>query len=52
MTYDDYASDFDSLLALDRTVTIHQKNLQVLATLLYKIKNHLSPEILNEIFPI
>ena len=50
MTYDDYASDFDSLLALDRTVIIHQKNLQVLATLLYKIKNHLSPEILNEIF--
>ena len=51
MTYNDYASDFDSLLALDRSVSIHKKNLQVLATLLYKIKDHLSPEILNEIFP-
>ena len=33
MTYGDYASDFDSLLALDRSVSIHQKNLQVIATL-------------------
>ena len=51
LTYDDYTLNFDTLLELDRSVSIHQRNLQVLATLLYKITNQLSSEIVNEIFP-
>ena len=34
------------------TVCIHHRNLQVLATLLYKVINNLTPEIIKEIFPI
>ena len=32
IAYDDYVSDFDSLLEEDESVTIHQRNIQVLAS--------------------
>ena len=50
IVYDNYTSDFDSLLELDKSVNIHQRNLQILATLLYKIKNNIATEIIQEMF--
>ena len=41
---------FSELLELDNTVTIHQRNLQVLATKIFKVKNNLSPEIMKQVF--
>ena len=34
----------------DKSVTIHQINLQLLAIEIFKIKNELNPEIMDEIF--
>ena len=40
---------FENLLLIDNSVSIHHKNLQVLATETYKIKNKIAPEIMNDI---
>ena len=48
LTYNDYNSSFKDLLS--KSVSIHERNLQVFATLLYKVINNLSPEIVSEIF--
>ena len=45
LTYKDFNSTFQELLDKDKSVSIHQRNLQVFAIMLYKIKNNLSPEI-------
>ena len=52
LTYNDYESSFQDLLVKDKSVCIHYRNLQVLATLLCKVINNLTPEIIKEIFPI
>ena len=48
-----YPSDskltFKELLEKNKTVSIHQKNLQVLATEIFKAKLNISPEILKEL---
>ena len=41
---------FDDLLKRDRSVSIHQKNLQILATEIYKTKNDLGPKIMKDTF--
>ena len=41
---------FDDLLKRDRSVSIHQKNLQILATEIYKSKNDLRPKIMKDTF--
>ena len=41
---------FSELLDLDNSVTVHQKNLQVLVTEIYKVKNGIAPEIMKDIF--
>ena len=41
---------FSELLKIDKSVTIHQKNLQYLLIEIYKVKKGISPTILNEIF--
>ena len=46
--YQAYKSTFLELLQRDNSVTIHQRNLQVLATEIFKAKNDLSPEIIKE----
>ena len=51
-TYEDFDSTFQELLVKDNSVSIHHRNLQVFATLLYKIINNLSPLIVKETFPI
>ena len=41
---------FDDLLKRDRSVSIHQKNLQILATEIYNTKNDLGPKIMKDTF--
>ena len=50
ITYNDRKSSFEELLRKDNTVSVHHRNLQLLATEIFKIKNNMTPEILNEIF--
>ena len=39
-------------MELDNSVTIHQHNLQILATEILKVKNSSAPEIMTELFEI
>ena len=48
--YIDKQSLFELLLEKDKYVSIHSRNLQILATEMYKIKNDLSPLIVIELF--
>ena len=48
--YQDYASSFTELLEKDNSIIIHNRNIQLLATELFKVKNELSPPFINEIF--
>ena len=52
LIYKDSKLTFDDLLKLDNSVTIHQQNLQILATEIFKVKNSLAPEIITEVFEI
>ena len=38
------------LLKKDKSVSIHQRNLQILVTEIYKARNDLGPEIMKDIF--
>ena len=40
----------DYLLKKDKSASIHQRNLQILATEIYKARNGLGPEIMKDIF--
>ena len=40
----------DDLLKKDKSVSIHQRNLQILATEICKVRNDLGPEIMKDIF--
>ena len=48
--YQGKKSSFETLLKHDKSVSIHVKNLQYLATEIFKVKNDLCPEIMKEIF--
>ena len=50
VVYRDYNATFSELLSKDKSVTIHQRNLQLLATEIFKTKNELNPKIMEEIF--
>ena len=50
ITYKDYNSSFNDLLEKDNSVSIHQRNLQVLATEIFKTKNGYNPPLLSDIF--
>ena len=50
VTYQDYNFAFIEILQKNNSLTIHQWNLQVLATDIYKGKNDSSPEIMKEFF--
>ena len=41
----------NDLLKKDKSVSIHQGNLQILATEIYKVRNDLGPQIMKDIFP-
>ena len=51
IVYSDNTSSFEELLETDNSVSVHHRNIQVLATDVYKIVNGLSPEIIKEVFP-
>ena len=48
--YSDKQSSFETLLEKDGSVSVHNRNLQILAIEMYKIKNDLSPLIITELF--
>ena len=52
IVYKDYAASFDELLSRDGTVTVHERNIQILATELFNIVNGDAPDILKEVFPL
>ena len=51
-TYKEKQSSFKELLEKDRSVTIHHKNLQVLVTEIFKVKNDLAPKIMKDVFEL
>ena len=52
ITYNDQLTDFKSLLSNHNEITIHQRNLQVLMTEIYKIINHIASPIMSSLFEI
>ena len=50
IVYQDKQSSFEELLQKDNSVSVHMKNLQYLATEIFKVKNSLSPIIMNQVF--
>ena len=50
IVYQDFQSSFSALLVKDNSFTIHQKNLQLLATDIFQVQMNISPEIKNKIF--
>ena len=46
----DRQSTFEELLNIDKSVTSHHRNLQVLATEVYKVHHRLAHELMNIIF--
>ena len=51
LAYNDYLSSFEFLLELDKSVTIHTRNLQSLSIEMYKIVNGLAPPIMSSVLP-
>ena len=43
---------FSGLLNLGNFITVYQKNLQVLVTEIYKVRNRIAPEIMKDIFEL
>ena len=48
--YSDKQSSFETLLEKGGSVSVHNRNLQILAMEMYKINNDLSPLIVTELF--
>ena len=48
--YKDFNSSFQELLIKDNSLNIHHRNLQKLVTEIFKVKNGLSPELMNDVF--
>ena len=48
--YRDYESTFQQLLKKNKSVSIHQRNLQILATEIFKTGNGLNPVIMEDVF--
>ena len=45
--YCDHSSNFQELLQRDNSVTIHRKNIQALAIMMYKVVNNIAPTIVS-----
>ena len=50
IAYQDFTSSFAELLINDNSVSIHQLNLQLLATEIYRTKMNINPSFMKEIF--
>ena len=52
LAYQGNSLSFPKLLEKDNSVTKNQRNLQVLATEIFKLKDEIAPEIMKEVFEI
>ena len=52
IVYNDYSSTFEILLSRDNSVTVHHRNIRLLAIELFKVKNDLSNPIMSELFDL
>ena len=52
VTYQDRNSSFTELLNLEKSVSIHYRNIKYLPTEIYKVKMGLSPPIMSAIFSL
>ena len=52
LTYEDNQSSFKQLLEKDYSVTVHHKNLQILVTEIFKVKNNLAHDIMKDVFEL
>ena len=50
LIYGDKTSSFEELLEKDKSVSIHTRKLQMLATKMFKVYRSMSPAILSELF--
>ena len=50
LVYTDYSKTFSELLREDKSVSFHHRNIHNLAIEMFKVKNHLSPLFMKEIF--
>ena len=50
LIYNDHDKSFNSILIENNLKTIHHKNLEFLATEIYRFQTGLSPPIMNDIF--
>ena len=50
IAYNDYLSDFETLLHLDDSVTFHQRNIQALCLEIYKTLQNKNPTFMNNVF--
>ena len=50
--YDDEVSTFEQLLTKDGAFTVHERNIQILLTEMFKTKNRLEPHLLQGIFEV
>ena len=49
IVYNDHSSTFEDLLVKDNSVSIHHRNIRLLAVELYKAKNNLSSQLMLEL---
>ena len=47
LVYNDYNITFSELLKLDNYFTVHERNIQTLAIVVFKVVHNLSPDIMN-----
>ena len=50
MVYEDYNSSFEDLLKKNGSVTIHHRNIQLVAIEMFKVKNNLNVDLINSFF--
>ena len=52
MVYEDYTSTFEDLLRKNGSVTVHHRNIQLVAVEMFKVKAGLCPEIMKDLFQL
>ena len=52
ITYKNSKLSFQQLLEIDKSVTVHHRNLQILAIEMYKVINGIAPSLMEDIFQV
>ena len=52
IVHEDYTSSFSELLKINGSVSIHHRNIQLVAILMFKVNNGLCPEIMRDLFQL